>query len=139
MATPHTLINPETMSPAKGFTHAVVPADGKTVYLAGQIAANSVGKVVGDTFADQYDMALENVVAAVAAAGGEPGSVVSLVVYTTDMAAYRDQLREVGAAHRKHLGRHFPAMAMFGVTELFEQAAMVEIVAIAVVPTNEAS
>jgi enamine deaminase RidA (YjgF/YER057c/UK114 family) len=59
---------------------------------------------------------------------------VSLVVYTTSMQEYRDDLAGVGGVHRKHLGKHFPAMAMLGVTELFEARAKVEIVAVAVVP-----
>ncbi len=133
----HRMVNPHTMAPAKGFAHAVVPADGKTIYLAGQIACDATGMVIGDTLAEQYDLALQNVVAALTAAGGEPKDIVSLVVYTTDMAAYRADLRGVGAAHQKHVGKHFPAMAMLGVTELFEEAAMVEIVATAVVATGE--
>ena len=132
--TPHRLVNPPDLAPAKGYAHAVVPAAGRTVYLAGQIAADPTGAVVGATFAEQYDVALGNVVAALAAAGGVPEHLVSLVVYTTSMQGYRDDLGGVGAAHRKHLGRHFPAMAMLGVTELFEPQARVEIVAVAVVP-----
>jgi enamine deaminase RidA (YjgF/YER057c/UK114 family) len=130
----HELVNPPSLAPAKGFAHAVVPAAGRTVYLAGQIASDQAGAVVGDTFAEQYDVALGNVVAALAAAGGAPEHLVSLVVHTTSMQEYRDDLAGVGAAHRKHLGKHFPAMAMLGVTELFEPRAKVEIVAIAVVP-----
>lgn len=130
----HNLLNPATMAPAKGFAHAVVPAEGRTIYLAGQIAADAHGNVVGVTLAEQYDIAMGNVAAAVVAAGGTPQDIVSLMVYTTDMQAYRDNLKGVGAAHRAHLGRHFPAMAMLGVTELFEAEALVEIVATAVVP-----
>lgn len=130
---PHQFLNPPTMAPAKGFAHVVVPADGKTVYLAGQIACDAQGVVRGETLAEQYDIAMGNVVAALAAAGGRPEHIVSLVVYTTDMQAYRDDLRGVGAGHLKHLGRHFPAMAMLGVTELYEVDAKVEIVCTAVV------
>jgi enamine deaminase RidA (YjgF/YER057c/UK114 family) len=133
-ATPHRFVNPPSLAPAKGFAHAVVPAAGRTVYLAGQIASDATGAVVGDTFAEQYDVALGNVVTALAAAGGGPEHLVSLVVYTTSMQEYRDDLAGVGAAHRKHLGKHFPSMAMLGVTELFEARAKVEIVAVAVVP-----
>lgn len=135
MTSPHRMVNPATMSPARGFTHAVVPIAGTTIHLAGQIAADGDGTVVGGGFADQYDLALANVVAALEAAGGRPDHIVSLVVYTTDMQAYRDDLSGVGTAHRHHLGRHFPAMAMLGVTELFEPAAVVEIVATAVIPS----
>lgn len=134
MTSPHQLVNPESMAPAKGFAHVVIPAHGKTVYLAGQIAADAEGRVVGDTFAEQYDVAMGNVVEALAAAGGAPPDIVSLIVYTTSMAEYRADLAGVGAAHRDHLGRHFPAMALLGVTELYEEAAKVEIVATAVIP-----
>lgn len=130
--TRHRLVNPESMAPATGFSHAVVPEGQHTIYLAGQVAADPSGKVVGDSFAQQYDLALWNVVTALEAAGGVPSDIVSLVVYTTSMQAYRDDLRGVGAAHRKHLGKHFPAMAMLGVTELFDPAAQVEIIATAV-------
>lgn len=133
MTTPHQLINPSTMAPAKGFAHVVVPRDGRTVYLAGQTAADATGAVVGHTFAEQYDLALANVIEALGAVGGEPSDIVSLVVYTTDMQQYRDDLRGVGTVHRNHLGRHFPAMAMLGVTELFDPAAIVEIIATAVI------
>jgi enamine deaminase RidA (YjgF/YER057c/UK114 family) len=135
----HELVNPPDLSPAKGFAHVVVPAAGRTVYLAGQISSDVTGAVVGDTFAEQYDVALGNVVTAVAAVGGAPEDLVSLVVYTTSMQEYREDLAGVGAAHRRHLGRHFPAMALFGVTELFERRAKVEIVAVAVVPKAELS
>ena len=134
MSTPHRLISPESMSPSPGFSHAVVPADGRTVYLAGQIAADPTGAVLGDRFAEQYDVALGNVVEALAHVGGEPHDIVSMVVYATDVQAYRDDLRGVGAAHRKHLNRHFPAMALLGTTGLVEPDAMVEIIATAVVP-----
>lgn len=132
--TPHELVNPEHLAPAKGFAHAVVPAAGRTVYLAGQVAADATGAVHGDTFAEQYDLALGNVVAALAGAGGQPDHIVSLVVYTTAMQEYRDQLRDVGSAHRRHLGHHFPAMAVLGVTELFDPVAKIEIIATAVLP-----
>lgn len=130
--TTHRLVNPETMAPATGFAHAVVPAQGQTVYVAGQTASNPAGAVVGDTFCEQYDVALGNVVQALKHAGGRPTDIVSLVVYTTDMQAYRDDRTAVGAAHRKHLGRHYPAMALLGVTELYDPDALVEIVATAV-------
>jgi enamine deaminase RidA (YjgF/YER057c/UK114 family) len=131
---PHEFFNPDGMAPAKGFSHAVVAAPGRTVYLAGQVAMDADGAVVGDTFGEQFDVALANVVAALAGAGGSPEHLVSLVMYATDVAAYRASLREVGASYRRLVGRHFPAMALLGVTELVEPAAMIEIVGIAVIP-----
>ncbi|MXW95098.1 MAG: RidA family protein [Acidimicrobiaceae bacterium] len=136
MTTPHRLVNPPTMAPATGFAHAVLPAQGQTVYVAGQTASDPSGAIVGGTFCEQYDVALGNVVEALRHAGGDPADIVSLVVYTTDMKAYRDDRSGVGAAHRKHLGRHYPAMALLGVTDLFDADAMVEIIATAVIPTT---
>lgn len=135
MTTPHRMVNPDTLAPAEGFAHAVEPAQGRTVYLAGQTASNSVGAIVGGTLAEQYDCALGNVVEALRHVGGEPTDIVSLVVYTTDMQAYRDDRTGVGVAHRKHLGHHFPAMAMLGVTDLYDPDALVEILATAVIPS----
>ena len=132
--TPHGLVNPSEMAPAIGFTQVVVPVDGRTVYLAGQIAADPTGAIVGSNVTEQFDAALTNVVAGLRAVGGVPEHIVSLVVYTTAMDQYRADLKGVGAVYRRHLGRHFPAMAMLGVTELVEPAALVEVIATAVIP-----
>ena len=74
------------------------------------------------------------VVAALAAAGGAPQHLVSLHVYVTEAAAYRAALGELGAAYRRHLGRHYVATALVEVAGLFDPAAQVELLAIAVVP-----
>jgi enamine deaminase RidA (YjgF/YER057c/UK114 family) len=134
--TPHELVNPEDMAPARGFSHAVVATGGRTVYLAGQVAMNVDGVVVGTTFAEQFDVALGNVVVALAGAGAQPVHLVSLVMYATDVAAYRSSLRDVGAAYRRHIGRHYPAMALVGVTELVEPTALIEIIGTAVIPSE---
>ena len=136
--TPHDLINPDGMAPATGFSHVVVATPGRTVYVAGQIAAAANGDVQGESLVDQIDVALANVVAALAGGGARPDHVVSLVMYTSEMAEYRSSLREIGAVYRRHFGRHFPAMALLGVTEFVEPSAKIEIIATAVVP-DEAS
>jgi enamine deaminase RidA (YjgF/YER057c/UK114 family) len=60
-------------------------------------------------------------------------------VYTTDAAVYRAVLPELGAAYRRHLGRHYVATALFEVAGLFDPAAKVELVGIAVVPDQDES
>ena len=120
--TPHRLVRP-----APGYSNAVVAGPGRTVHVAGQIGP-------GATLAEQFGAALRNVGAILADCDAGPDDVVSMTVYVTDVAAYRASLREIGAAYRKAFGRHFPAMALVGVTELVEPGAMVEIVATAVVP-----
>ena len=131
---PHRVVNPEGLAPPVGFAYAVVAAPGRTVYLGGQAAQGPDGAIVGATLAEQFDLAAANLVAALAAAGGAPGHLVSLHVYVTDAAAYRAALAELGAAYRRHLGRHFVATALFEVAGLFDPAAKVELVGIAVVP-----
>ena len=132
--TPHVVVNPASMAPAVGFAHAVVAAPGRLVVLGGQTAQAPDGSIVGATLVEQWDRAAANLVAALEAAGARPEHLVSMLVCTTDMAAYRSSLREIGAAYRRHLGRHYPAMALLGVQELFDPAALVELIATAVVP-----
>ena len=123
------------LAPPVGFAHAVVAGPGPTVYLGGQTAQGPDGAIVGETMVEQFSVAAGNVVAALAAAGGKPEDLVSLVIYVTDVAEYRANLRELGRAHREHFGRHYPAMALFGVTELFDPAAKVELLGVGVLQT----
>ena len=134
MSGPHRVVNPKGLAPPVGFAHAVVAAPGRTVYLGGQAAQAADGRIVGATVAEQFEVAAANLVAALAAAGGAPEHLVSLHVYVTDAAAYRAALAELGAAYRRHLGRHYVATALFEVAGLFDPAAEVELVGIAVVP-----
>jgi enamine deaminase RidA (YjgF/YER057c/UK114 family) len=116
------IVNAAELPTPSGFSHAVVSGD--TVYLAGQIGE-------GEALAEQFDRAMANLLTALRAAGGEPGDLVSLQVFVTDVAAYKDALAELGRIWRKHFGRHYPAMGLFGVTELFDPAAKVELMGIA--------
>ena len=132
-----TLVNPPELARAVGYSHAAV-GQGRVVALAGQIAWDGRGRLVSGDFAAQFDQALGNLTIALRAAGGVPEDLLSLRVYVTDKMRYAAQLREVGAAYRKHLGRHFPAMALMQVSDLLEAGALVEIEGMAVIPTPPA-
>jgi enamine deaminase RidA (YjgF/YER057c/UK114 family) len=119
------IVNPPELPDPKGFSHAVVA--GGTVYLAGQIGD-------GDTVVEQFDSAAAKLVTALRAAGGEPGDLVSLVVYVTDVDEYRASLSELGEVWRLHFGKRYPAMALVGVAALFEPEAKVELMGVAVLP-----
>jgi len=71
---------------------------------------------------------------ALRAAGGEAQDLVSLQIFVTDVRAYKDARPEIGRAWRKHFGRHYPAMGLFGIAELFETSALVELMGVAVLP-----
>ncbi len=132
--TPHRLVNPEALAPAAGFSHAVVAAGATTVYLGGQTAHDAQGVCRGDTLLEQFDRALANLATALEAAGGAPEYLVSVQIFLTDAEAYRGSLGELGECWRGRLGRHFPAVSLFEVSALFDPAALVELVGIAVLP-----
>ena len=134
MTTPHEIVNPPGLVEPVGFSHAVVAAAGRTIYVGGQTAHDASGKVVGETVAEQFDKAAANVVTALAAVGAEAEHLVSMQIYVTDVAAYRAALPDLAGTYRKHFGRHYPALALFGIAELFDPAASVELVCIAVIP-----
>jgi enamine deaminase RidA (YjgF/YER057c/UK114 family) len=132
VASPHEIRNPETLPRPSGFSHAVIAQVGRTVYLAGQTAQRPDGSIVTGTMAEQFDMAAGNVVLALEAAGAHPQDLVSLQIFVTDVAEYRHLSRQIGAAYRRHFGRHYPAMALLEVSRLFDPQAKVELMAIAV-------
>jgi enamine deaminase RidA (YjgF/YER057c/UK114 family) len=126
-------VNPATLAKPSGFSHAVVADGGRVVFLAGQVALGADGAIVGDTVAEQFEQALDNLLEALRAAGGSPADLASLTVYAVDLGDYRAQAREIGQAWRRLAGREYPAMAAIGVARLWEPAALVEIQGYAVI------
>ena len=106
---------------------------GRVVHVAGQIGWDERGEFAGTELAPQFARALDNVLAVVRTAGGAPEDIAAMTVYVTDIAAYRAAQKELGAAWRARLGKHFPAMALVAVQALVEQRAVVEIQATAYV------
>jgi enamine deaminase RidA (YjgF/YER057c/UK114 family) len=131
--TRHRLIDVDGLPVPVGFSYAAVPVPGRTVYLAGITAERADGTLPGG-LADQFEEACRAVAQVVAASGGEPGDVVSMTIYTTDVHEYRASLAEIGKAYRSVFGKHYPPAALLGVEELFHPEAKVELVCVAVVP-----
>jgi enamine deaminase RidA (YjgF/YER057c/UK114 family) len=128
-------VNPPELARPSGFAHAVVaPSGGRTVFLAGQTAMDAEGRIVGADVVAQFERALGNLLAALRAAGGSPGDLVSVTVYAVDLAGYRGQAREIGAVWRRLVGNDYPAMAGIGVARLWDDEALVEVQGIAVLP-----
>lgn len=127
------VVAPELAEPI-GYAHAVIAAPGRVVHLGGQTALGPDGTIQGSTLAGQLDVCAGNVVTALRAAGGVPEDLVSIQIFTTDVAGYRANLAELGVVWRRHFGRHYPASGLFGVTELFDEPALIELVCTAVVP-----
>lgn len=119
-------VNPPELAQPRGFSHAV-SGTGRIIFLAGQTALDSNGQVTGHGVAEQFEVALSNLLTALRAAGGEPGQLASLTIYVTDMDDYKAHGREIGQVWRRLCGRDYPAMAGIGVSRLWDIEALVEV------------
>jgi len=92
-----------------------------------------VGK--GDLVA-QFRQVCENLRALVAAAGGQLTDVVKLTIYVLDADEYKRHVKAIGGVYRDYFGRHFPAMTLVGVRDLYDAAngCMIEIDGVACLP-----
>lgn len=131
--TRHHMFDPEGMAPAVGFSHGAVAAEGNTLYIAGQTGHNA-DMTIAEGLIDQFAAACRSVALVIDEAGGTASDLVSMTIYTTQIEEYRSSLHDIGAAYRAVFGKHFPPMALFGIDELVDPAAVVELVCVAVIP-----
>ncbi|MCA9621204.1 MAG: RidA family protein [Myxococcales bacterium] len=128
----HEIVQPAGWPRPRGYANGVA-ARGRQVFVAGQIGWDASEQLVGEDLASQFRQALANVRAVVEAAGGSVEDIVRLTIYCTDVPAYRQGVAAIGAAYREVLGKHFPAMALLGISELVHPGAKVEIEATAMI------
>lgn len=126
------ILQPPGWPRPKGYANGVA-ARGTLVFTAGQVGWDTEGNFPG-SFSEQAEQALRNVVAVLAEASAQPEHLVRLTWFITDRQAYLDAQTEVGAAYRRVLGKHYPAMSLVQVSALVEPEALVEIEATAVIP-----
>ena len=129
------LLHPRNWARTAGFANGVA-AEGRQVFVAGQVGWNARQEIVSDDFVAQVEQALRNVVDVLAEADARPEHLVRLTWYITDKREYLARSSEVGQAYRRVIGRHFPAMTLVQVVALVEDRAKVEIEATAVVPAK---
>jgi len=125
-------MNPPGLAAAKGFSHVAV-GKGTPVVLAGQIGWDKQGHLVSPDLVAQFGKAIDNLIEALRAAGGKTEDLALLRIYCTRVDLYRAKLKELGEAYRMRLNRHYPAMCLLGVTELFVEGSLVEIEGLAFV------
>ena len=128
------VLQPPGWAKPKGYSNGIAVKGGTTVYVAGQIGFNSHGIFEEKTFSGQFRQTLKNTLAVLAEAGGKPEHIVRMTWYVTDKQEYLGAIKEVGAAYRELIGRHYPTMAVVQVVALMEDEAKVEIETTAVVP-----
>jgi enamine deaminase RidA (YjgF/YER057c/UK114 family) len=132
----------KTLQPAewarpKGYANGIA-ARGQMIFVSGQIGWDDNGQISSDNLTEQVRQALRNIVRVLKEGHAEPRHLVRLTWYVLSRDAYLREAREIGAAYREILGKHFPAMSVVEVQRLVEQRALVEIEATAVIPDGEA-
>jgi enamine deaminase RidA (YjgF/YER057c/UK114 family) len=126
-------LHPPGWPRARGYSNGVA-ARGRVVCVSGMVGWDADGRFQTDQFVGQARQALENIVAVLAEGGARPEHIVRMTWYVLDKREYLDAGRELGAAYRDVIGRHYPAMSAVQVAGLMEERARVEIEATAVVP-----
>ena len=126
-------ILPEGWEQPKGYSQAVM-AEGKQIYISGQIGWDETATFQTDDFAEQAGQALRNIVSILAAANAGAEHITRLTWFITDKQEYLASLKSLGQKYREEVGRHFPAMSVVEVKSLMEDRAKVEIEATAVIP-----
>lgn len=125
------LFNPDTIHPPAGYTHVAEVSGGKMVFIAGQVAIDKAGNIVGEgDMRTQAKQVFENLKAALESAGGGFDSLVKVTVFVVDMS----QLATVREVRNEYLGTTTPpASTAVGVTALARPEFLIEIEAIAAV------
>lgn len=132
----HHLFDPEGMAPARGFSYGAIAGPGRLLHLAG-ITGHAADESIDEDLVAQFSAACSSVARVVEEAGGSSDDIVSMTIYTSAMDDYRKNLRPIGVAYREVFGKHFPPMALIGVSELFDSRALVELACVAVVPDGD--
>ena len=126
------ILLPEGWDPPIGYSNGIVAGKGGIVFIAGQVGWDAKQKFASEEIAPQFEQALKNVLAVLAEAGGRPEHICRMTAYCCDKPAYLAARREIGAAWRRLMGRHFPAMSMVFVADLLDHPAKIELEATAV-------
>ena len=136
--TPWRQINPESLPDPVGYSNAIVTSGGRRVVIAGQTALGKDQKIrhLGDLVA-QARLAFEGIATILKEAGARPEHLVRMRIFVMSAENYAKNSREIGMLYRQHFGKWFPAMTLVQVARLFDEGALIEIEAEAVIPDDE--
>ncbi len=124
------IINPTNMAKPTGYSYAVKKS-GTPVFIAGQVALDGSGKLIGEgDAAAQVEQAFQNLRIVVEACGGSMDDIVKLTIYVTD-AAYRPA---IAAARQRHFKEgQYPASTYVVISALAVPQLLVEVEAVAMI------
>jgi enamine deaminase RidA (YjgF/YER057c/UK114 family) len=125
------LMNPEDLSTPDSYTHIAIGSGRRLIFIAGQVAEDRWGNIVGaDDLGVQARQAFANVARALAAAGATPDQVTKITIYVVGHRS--EYLPAISAARISVFGDHKPADTLLGVATLAEPGYLIEVDAIAV-------
>jgi len=124
--------SPKTLIPPAGYSHIAKVNRGTIVYLAGQVASDASGKLVGEgDFEAQAEQVFRNLRIAVEAAGGTMADIVKLNIY---LVAEVDQAEvpQLRAIRNRYVNTEKPpASTLVVVSRLAQPGWLIEIEAVA--------
>jgi enamine deaminase RidA (YjgF/YER057c/UK114 family) len=127
------ILQPPGWARPRGYANGI-EAEGRVVFVAGQIGWNEQGEFREHTLGGQFRQALKNVLAVLKEAGAGPEHVARMTMFVTSREEYVATRPQLGEAWKELMSKNFPAMAVIIVTGFVEAEAKVEIEATAVVP-----
>lgn len=125
---------PEGWTAPTGYANGIEAEAGRIVFIAGQVGWDAQQRFASEALAPQFAQALDNVLAVLACAGGEPRHICRITAFCSDKPSYLTARAELGAIWRERMGRHYPAMSMIFVADLLDHPACIELEATAVLP-----
>ncbi|HEX3944578.1 MAG TPA: RidA family protein [Rhizomicrobium sp.] len=127
------ILQPAGWARPRGYSNGV-EAEGRMVFVAGQIGWDENGEFRERTLGGQFRQALKNVLAVLKEGGAGPEHIARMTMFVTSREDYVAARPQLGEAWKELMGRNFPAMAVIIVTGFVEPEAKIEIEATAVVP-----
>jgi enamine deaminase RidA (YjgF/YER057c/UK114 family) len=128
------IINPSSLARPVGFSHGIAVTGGRLLFLAGQTASDADGHIIAPgNLVAQYEQTMRNLQVVVEAAGGKMQDITKLNIFVRDRDSYLIHLKQLGQVHRSFFGTYYPAMALFEISRLFQDEALIEIEGMAVI------
>jgi len=127
------ILLPEGWPRPSGYSNGIA-AQGRQIFVAGQIGWDETGKLVSENIVGQVEQALKNTVAVLRSGKADPSHLTRMTWYFVDKTEYLANTKQIGQVYRAIIGTHYPAMSLVFVKDLLEPGAKVEIESTAVVP-----
>lgn len=129
----HSITDAQGLPAPSSYSHIVV-TDGPLAYVAGQVALDQKGQLVGSgDFGRQAQQAFDNLATALAAVGSTPAMAASLTIYVVS-SVDRGELTKISAVLATHFPTDPPAMTLLFVDSLLRPEWLVEVQAVAALP-----